>query len=191
MATPDTPRLSNSLTLAAVPTAVKLSRTLVAVTLKSWGLDLIAEEAELVISELATNAVKAAGPLAAGQDGQEGAHLAVIRVRIVYLETRIALEVWDSDPAPPKPADPELDAENGRGLAIIDALCARWDYVQAAGGGKVVFAELAIPPLPVTGAGLPIRTPEPIQPGPVPPHVNRHLPTLRRVHQSLKAYHGE
>lgn len=183
---PDMPRLSNSLTLAAMPTAVKLSRTLVAVTLKHWGLSRMTTEAELVISEMATNAVKATGIVDAEPRWSERASLAVIRVRIVYLETRIVLEVWDGDTTPPKTADAETDAESGRGLVIVGALCARWDYFQAIGGGKVVWAELEIPPLPVTDAGLPVRIPEPVQLGPVPPVINRDPRTLRRVHHGLK-----
>ena len=183
---PDMPRLSNSLTLAAMPTAVRLSRTLVAVTLKHWGLGRVAEDAELVISELATNAVKATGLVDAEPSWSERASLAVIHVRIVYLETRIVLEVWDGDPTPPKPVNAVPDAENGRGLAIVEALCTRWNYFHAVDGGKVVWAELAIPPLPVTDAGLPVRIPEPVQLGPIPPAINRDPRTLRRVHHGLK-----
>jgi anti-sigma regulatory factor (Ser/Thr protein kinase) len=184
---PDMLRLSNSLTLAALPTAVKLSRTLVAVTLKYWGLGRMAEEAELVISELATNAVKATGIVDAEPSWSERANLAVIRVRIVYLETgHIVLEVWDGDPTPPKPTDAEPEADSGRGLAIVEALCARWDYFPAIDGGKVVWAELEIPPLPVTDADLPIRIPDPVQLGPIPPVINRDPRTLRRVRHGLK-----
>lgn len=183
---PDMLRLTNSLTLAAMPTAAKLSRTLIAVTLKHWGLGRMAEDAELVISELATNAVKATGIVDAEPSWSERANLAVIRVRIVYLETSIVLEVWDRDPTPPKPADAASDAENGRGLAIVEALCARWDYFHAIGGGKVVWAELEIPPLPVTDAGLPIRIPEPVQLGSIPPVINRDPRTLSRVRHGLK-----
>ena len=146
---PDIPRLSNGLTLAATPTAVKLSRSLVAVTLRYWDLDRMADDAELVISELTTNAVKATGVIDAEPSWSERANLPLIRVGIVYLPASIVIEVWDADPTPPKPIDAEPDAESGRGLAIIEALCDRWDHFQAIGGGKVVWAELAIPPLPV------------------------------------------
>jgi anti-sigma regulatory factor (Ser/Thr protein kinase) len=185
---PDMPSLSSSLTLAAVPTAVKLSRAFAAVTLRSWGLGRMTEEAELVISEIATNAVKATGITDAEPGWSERADLAVIRVRIAWLQTRLLLEVWDSDQEPPKPEDAGPDAENGRGLTIIEALCARWDYALTAHGGKVVWAELAIPPLPVTDAGLAIRIPA--RPAPVRPAVNHDLPTLRRVYQGLKNLQG-
>ena len=49
------------LTLAAVPAAVGCSRQLVRLGLNRWGLARMAGDAELVVSELATNAVQATG----------------------------------------------------------------------------------------------------------------------------------
>ena len=180
------PRLSNGLTLAATPTAVKLSRSLVAVTLRYWGLRRMADDAELVVSELTTNAVKATGVIDPEPTWSERANLPLIRVRVVHLLASIAIEVWDADPTPPKPTDAGPGAESGRGLAIIEALCDRWDYWRAIGGGKVIWAELAIPPLPVTDARPLIRMPEPGQLGPIPLAIDHNLWALRRVQHGLR-----
>ena len=56
------------LTLAAVPAAVGYSRELVRLGLDRWGLAALVADAELVVSELATNAVKVTGP--PGTDAQ-------------------------------------------------------------------------------------------------------------------------
>jgi anti-sigma regulatory factor (Ser/Thr protein kinase) len=181
----DQVRLVNAVTLAAVPSAVKLSRTLVHVTLKHWRLERLVDDAELVVSELVTNAVKATGITAREPSWSDQEHLATIHVRLTHLESAIVIEVWDRDHTPPKPADAAPDAETGRGLAIVEALCVRWDYFPAIGGGKVVWAELAIPPLPVTEAGLPIRMPEHVELGPNTPVINRDPVVLRRVRDGL------
>ena len=51
----------NFLTLAAVPAAVGRSRELVRLGLDRWGLALLAADAQMVVSELATNAIQATG----------------------------------------------------------------------------------------------------------------------------------
>jgi anti-sigma regulatory factor (Ser/Thr protein kinase) len=181
----DQVRVVNSVTLAALPSAVGLSRTLVHVTLKHWRLERLTDDAELVVSELVTNAVKATGMTEPKPSWFEQQSLATIHVRLTHLESAIVIEVWDRDEIPPKPTDAAVDAETGRGLAIVEALCVRWDYFPAIGGGKVVWAELAIPPLPVTEAGLPIRVPEPIEFGPNAPVINRDPIVLRRVRDGL------
>ena len=40
---------------------------------------------------------------------------------------------------------------------IVTALCREWDYFHTADGGKVVWAELAVPAELLTPAGLPRR----------------------------------
>jgi anti-sigma regulatory factor (Ser/Thr protein kinase) len=50
-----------SLTLAATLTAVSRARQFALFTLKRWGLAALAEDAQLVVSELVTNAVQASG----------------------------------------------------------------------------------------------------------------------------------
>ncbi len=56
------------LTLAAVPAAVGSSRELARSALERWGLAPLVADAELVVSELATNAVKAANATEARRD---------------------------------------------------------------------------------------------------------------------------
>ena len=76
--------------------------------------------------------------------------------------------------------------ESSRGLMIVAALCTQWDFSAAADGGKVVWAELAIPAGLLASAALPRRE----RGTPVPAVTRAGLVNdpalLRRVHQALK-----
>jgi anti-sigma regulatory factor (Ser/Thr protein kinase) len=99
----------------------------------------LAPDSELLVSELVTNAVKAT----AGRDG------AAVRLRLSGDSARILIEVWDADPRAPEPKDlgehgtPDPQEERGRGLFLVAALSARWDwYPTREPEGKVVWCEL-------------------------------------------------
>jgi anti-sigma regulatory factor (Ser/Thr protein kinase) len=173
------------LTLAAVPTAVGCSRQLVRLGLNRWGLARLAGDAELVVSELTTNAVKATGRMDADAKWSDLGNLATIHVRLLLFETSIVIEVWDRDPAAPAPQEVTDDEEGGRGLSIVTMLTTKWSHFLAPQGGKVVWAELPIPPHPLTEAGLPQRS----QPGAVIDGNHdgfiRDLELLRRIHRGL------
>ena len=108
------------------------------------GIGQITDTIELLVSELTTNAVQAV----AGQDGQP-----TIRLRLLSDSTRVRIEVWDPDPRPPAPKDPaadgmpDLEAESGRGLFLVSALSARWNWCPTREpAGKVTWCELDIEP---------------------------------------------
>jgi hypothetical protein len=73
-------------------------------------------------------------------------------------------------------------------LPIVATLAARWNFFPAPQGGKVVWAELAIPAHPRTAAGLPQR----VRPS-LAGDGNRHRGVIRdpvllaRIHRSLKS----
>jgi anti-sigma regulatory factor (Ser/Thr protein kinase) len=117
--------------VGALPTAPSLARGFVATVLWLWGLSDLAETAELLVSELATNVVQAA----AGEDGvpryDGDEKLPVLWIRLLYDRARLMLEVWDSLPAAlgtPQVHHPGLDEESGRGLELIDALAEDWGW---------------------------------------------------------------
>jgi anti-sigma regulatory factor (Ser/Thr protein kinase) len=177
------PRAIAGLTLAAVPSAVRCSRMFVRLGLRQWGLPSLAEDSELVISELVTNAVQATGVTEAGPLWSQLAELATIHVRLLLFEHSVVLAVWDREPAPPVLGEPGTDSENGRGLSIVTALCQRWNYLPGE-DGKCVWAELAIKPDVLTPAGLPRRIPRAVA-APVQDS-SADLDLLRRVHRALK-----
>jgi hypothetical protein len=58
------------------------------------------------------------------------------------------ISVWDASPEPPTRIDAADDAENGRGLLLVEALSKQWDWFPAEPGsppanghhGKIVWA---------------------------------------------------
>jgi anti-sigma regulatory factor (Ser/Thr protein kinase) len=84
------------------------------------------EATEVIVSELASNAVRHAGT--------------TFKVALT-MGTEVRIEVADGSPSPPVlrhagPAD-----TGGRGLVLVDAYADRWGYDPVA-TGKVVWAEL-------------------------------------------------
>ncbi len=134
--------LSSSLELATLPTAVPCARLHAKHLAWEWGLTSITDTIELLVSELMTNSVQAM----AGQNGQPA-----IRLRLLGDNARVRIEVWDADPRPPAPKDPaadgmpDLEAESGRGLFLVSALSARWNWTPTREPtGKVTWCELDI-----------------------------------------------
>lgn len=109
-----------------------------------WALTDVAEDVELIVSELVTNAVAAS----TNEEGRpryadEGCGLPVVHLCLRCDDVRIVVEVWDSSPDEPVARQPEIDEESGRGLLLIDALSERWACERVPGWpGKVVWAEL-------------------------------------------------
>lgn len=95
------------------------------------------ETAELVLSELVTNALRVRVPW----DRQVG-------VRIARLPTDglLRLEVSDAGSGRPEVKKPGDDEVGGRGLLLVEALAHRWGVAERKGGiGKTVWAELKAP----------------------------------------------
>ena len=88
----------------------------------------IADDAVLVASELATNAILHAGGLAA--------------VRVAAVADGVRIEVHDRTRVPPTMARASVEAMTGRGLRLVASLATRW-AAEPHDGGKVVWAELS------------------------------------------------
>ncbi len=133
------------LELGALPTAVPCARLHARQVLWEWRLGALREVAELVVSELVTNAIQATA---------ERELLAPVRLRLSSDGSRALVEVWDADPRPPQPRPMEVDgvpdlvAESGRGLLLVATLSTRWGwYPERQCGGKVVWSELTAAPV--------------------------------------------
>lgn len=145
------------LTLTAVATAVSCSRAFIRCMLSRWCLGYLVESAELVASELVTNAVKATGTTDIVPQNARGGDIHVIQIRLIFAES-LFVGVWDGDVNTPVLQEPGLDAESGRGMFLIDAVSKRWGVHHPKSGGKVVWSELECIS-PTTKSGLPIRIP--------------------------------
>jgi anti-sigma regulatory factor (Ser/Thr protein kinase) len=132
------PRCS-SLLLGALPSAVPCARLHARQVLWEWGLSEIAESAELLVSELVTNGVKAAWATDHGPP---------VQVRLSAHRVHLLVEVWDGNTQPPVHREPEndvpaLDAEVGRGLFLVETLSERWGwYPTRSPEGKVTWCEI-------------------------------------------------
>ncbi len=134
--------LSSSLPLGALVTATPCARLHTRAVLAEWGLHEVAEAAELIVSELVTNAVRAS-TRPDGRPRYDGAGLPVVIVRLGTDGTRVMIEVWDGIAGAPVPEPSGPDDEGGRGLILVEAVCASWNWETVPGWpGKVVWAEL-------------------------------------------------
>ncbi|MFH8584791.1 ATP-binding protein [Streptomyces celluloflavus] len=105
--------------------------------LESWRLgDELARDAELLLSEVVTNAVQA-----------QGSAPAEVGVRFALLAGRLWLEVRDASDGEPVMNEAEEDEECGRGLLLVDALASGWGVVRDS-TGKTVWVELTLPDVP-------------------------------------------
>jgi anti-sigma regulatory factor (Ser/Thr protein kinase) len=110
--------------------------------LHEWGLVGLAEAAELIVSELVTNAVRAS-TAPDGRPRYDATGMPVVVLRLASDRFKLLVEVWDVIPGAPAAAHPGPDDESGRGLMLVAAQCDRWSWQRVPGWpGKVVWAEL-------------------------------------------------
>jgi anti-sigma regulatory factor (Ser/Thr protein kinase) len=112
---------------AATPDAPRAARRFVLETLHDWRDCRLMADAQLVVSELTTNAVI-------------HAH-SNFTVTIAALEDVVRISVTDNNPVLPTSRDPSLQATGGRGLRIVNVLAERW-FAESRPHGKVVWADL-------------------------------------------------
>lgn len=113
------------------PTSARLARRFVGDRVRDWGLEHLLDDALLVTSELAANAVTHAA--------------STCEIRLSLTPGALRIEVTDSGSGTPEPQPRSFTEEHGRGLVLIDAITNAWGLDVVPGGGKVVWAELARP----------------------------------------------
>ncbi|MEW2424550.1 ATP-binding protein [Streptomyces nigra] len=136
------PLLAASIRLNAVPQAVAATRLFVRHNLTLWNLEEHLETVTLIMSELATNAVRAS--ITDAQATNEGTSNAVIGAQLCAVEASLFVEVYDRTNALPVRSHPDQDTEGGRGLLLVDVLAKQWSAYRTNVGGKIVWAELPL-----------------------------------------------
>jgi anti-sigma regulatory factor (Ser/Thr protein kinase) len=121
-----------ALDLGALPTAPGCARAWTREILREWQLARLSDTAELIVSELTTNAVRTSRRI-----GQPS-----IRVTLTLDQGEVAILVRDYCPGIPQPGNTGADDEGGRGLLLVQAMSDRSGWYPADGGtpGKVVWA---------------------------------------------------
>jgi anti-sigma regulatory factor (Ser/Thr protein kinase) len=123
------------LDLGALPTAPRCARAWTRQVLWEWQLSVLSDTAELIVSELTTNAMLAS----------RGRGHASIRLTLTLDHGELAISVHDHCPSTPEPGNAAHDDENGRGLLLVEAMSSRsgWYTPEDGTPGKVVWAALA------------------------------------------------
>ena len=104
-------------------------RRIVRSFLQEWRMPELSDAVELGVTELLANVVR---------------HVPDRRCAILLLRQRTGVRVEvtdDSDELPRTPAALDTEAENGRGLLLLDAMADKWGVSLWSGGGKTVWFE--------------------------------------------------
>ena len=110
--------------------SVALARTWVRGTLQTWRLPALTEVAELLVSELVTNAMRhASGP---------------VELTVLLLDEVVTFSVRDAEAPLPRLRRAADSDEGGRGLHLVSLLTTRWGS-RPTETGKVVWCELPRP----------------------------------------------
>ncbi|KUJ66889.1 hypothetical protein ACZ90_31065 [Streptomyces albus subsp. albus] len=121
-----------SATLACEAASARQARLLVRGALRIWGLDGLTAPATLVVSELVANSV-------------EHTRSHAIRVTVSRpWPALVRVAVTDTSRIVPELREADDEDEEGRGLAVIDTISARWGYDRLP-WGKRTWAELRMP----------------------------------------------
>jgi anti-sigma regulatory factor (Ser/Thr protein kinase) len=137
--------LRSYLELGALPGAVPCARLHTRQVVWEWGLREPIETVELVVSEIVTNAVRASEGLTGSRySGNWLPGPIPVRLWLSSDQGCILVQVWDGNDRMPQRQKPELEAENGRGLTLVEALCQDWGVYRLEGAsGKVVWTIVA------------------------------------------------
>lgn len=137
--------LRSFLELRALPSSVRTARMHARAMLNEWCLAALADTAELLVSEIATNAVCASARIGR----QRGTGQLPMRLWLTSDRRSVLIQVWDADRHQPIPQDLGPDAECGRGLLLVQTLSGQWGFYPPDGpgsrGGKIVWARCELP----------------------------------------------
>ncbi|MBB6075902.1 ATP-binding protein [Streptomyces paradoxus] len=114
----------------AEPAEVAALRRILRLHLGAWGLQHVVDEAQLCVSELVSNVITHVGP------GTPATLAVSMRGR------HLRIEVHDTDThALPTLRDASMESEEGRGMALVDAVADRWGVLLCP-DRKVTWCEL-------------------------------------------------
>jgi anti-sigma regulatory factor (Ser/Thr protein kinase) len=115
--------------LPARPESAKAARDFTRRTLREWQMARLSDVAELVVSEIVTNALRHGMLSARWMPGEHP-----IRLRLLRQDPYLMCMVTDPDSAGPVRIDTHASAESGRGLQVVESCSVRWGW-QPLGAG--------------------------------------------------------
>jgi anti-sigma regulatory factor (Ser/Thr protein kinase) len=116
-------QLAASCALTARPESAGVARDFTRMTLREWRLARLSDVAELVVSELVTNALRHGLLSARWMPGEHP-----IRLRLLRQDPYLMCMVTDPDTAGPVRIDAHIGAESGRGLQVVESCSVRWGW---------------------------------------------------------------
>ncbi len=116
-----------------VPESVPGARHHTRTVLRNWELPAITEDAELIVSELVTNAIEATAD-----------DMSMISLRLFADNEQLLIMVWDGSLQMPATWRALPDDIHGRGLMIVEALSNACGAAPSIDGGKIVWARLRL-----------------------------------------------
>jgi hypothetical protein len=125
------PGLRCVLPFEAAPTEVRMLRRAAVKQLGYWGMSVVTDETELLVTELATNVLRHVG---------EGSSAALVLERGAG---RLRVEMHDKNRVLPVLKSADCDEECGRGLHLLAALAVDWGTFLTA-AGKAVWCEIEL-----------------------------------------------
>lgn len=114
--------------LSADPSSVGVARRSVRREMQRAGLEALSADAELLVTELVSNAVMHART--------------AVTLRVEVLAWKVRVEVEDGSPQLPAWSPSDTEALSGRGLTLVNAMSDSWGARALHGAGKVVWFEL-------------------------------------------------
>jgi DNA-binding NarL/FixJ family response regulator len=120
-----------TLDLPQALTSARKAREFVSEKVTEWALEQLLDDALLVASELAANAITHAD--------------SACRIRLSLNPATLRIDVLDTGTGTPEPQPASATEEHGRGLHLVAALTTAWGLEVLPGEGKLVWAELPLP----------------------------------------------
>ncbi len=114
------------------PRAVTVTRATLRAILRADRLNCLADAAELLVSELVTNAYR---------NSSADMYVAVDRT-----PSDVEVAVYDTGPGSPRQRRPQTMADNGRGLALVSSYADAWGVREFPESGKAVWFKMAPKP---------------------------------------------
>ncbi|MEU8377878.1 ATP-binding protein [Streptosporangium sp. NPDC048865] len=122
------------------PCAARTAREFITRSLRAWELDPLIDDTRVVVSELVTNALRHGT-----RDALHARPFPDVKVILCHTERSVLCAVTDPSDQGPCLREPDYEAENGRGLQMVDGVSETWGWAPLESRGKAVWAAFALP----------------------------------------------